>query len=176
MSRQPLFFDDREVERLIDEAANAAMHPLRRLQPNLTPELADQYAQRLREHIAALVRGDLAAVHKPPLPALVLGPDAFGDPFDLEALPLPRAGTGYAVQYLDTDTLLDRHSARFLPVRHPDLDALHESFASAYAAARAWVAANNLETNDIPLAIIPASYDLNMKRHVLIFGVVNRSP
>ena len=38
--------------------------------------------------------------------------DAFGDRFNLADLPLPRPARGYAVQMLDTDTLLDRASGQ----------------------------------------------------------------
>ena len=102
--------------------------------------------------------------------------DAFGDPFSLEDLSLPRAATGYAVQMLDTDTLLDRESGKFLPVRDPALKGLFESFDCAHAAARAWFRERNAGIDQYPLAIVPASYDYVIGRHVLIYGVLTQSP
>ncbi len=58
----------------------------------------------------------------------IFAPDAFGDRFDLAALPLPRRAEGYAVQKLDTDTLLDRETFVFLPVRSANLRGLFASF------------------------------------------------
>ena len=102
--------------------------------------------------------------------------DSFGDRFDLAALPLPRAACGYAVQMLDTDTLLDRRSGIFLPVRSPDLDGLFASFDDAFAAARRWVEANGGGPDDHRLAIVPAGYDALLQRHVLIHGVLCGQP
>ena len=68
--------------------------------------------------------------------------DAFGDRFNLADLPLPRPARGYAVQMLDTDTLLDRTSGHFLPVRSVELDGLFASFDDAFAAACRWVEAH----------------------------------
>jgi hypothetical protein len=94
---------------------------------------------------------------------------AFGDPFRLEDLPLPRQAGGYAVQYLGRDHLLDRESAVFLPVRDPRLRGLFSSFAAAERAARAWLDAQDAAP---PLAIVPAAFDGVLKRHVLIYGVL----
>ncbi len=107
---------------------------------------------------------------------MVFSDDAFGDPFDLRALPLPRPAQGYAVQMLDTDTLLDRHSGNFLPVRSGQLDALYDDFASAHSAAAAWVRQHCLEADEHRLAIVPASFDTILKRHVLIYGVLCDHP
>ena len=41
------------------------------------------------------------------MPPFQFAADAFGDRFALADLPLPRPPRGYAVQMLDTDTLLD---------------------------------------------------------------------
>ena len=102
--------------------------------------------------------------------------DAFGDHFELSALPLPRPADGYAVQRLDTDTLLDRASGRFLPVRNPELLALFASFAAAHAAATAWVLANCPNPVEHQLAIVPAGFDPVLHRHVLIYGVLCGQP
>jgi hypothetical protein len=102
--------------------------------------------------------------------------DAFGDRFALASLPLPRPPAGYAVQRLDTDTLLDRHSGRFLPVRSSELDGLFDSFDAAFAAASAWVLANCPAVSDHQLAIVPAGFDPVLERHVLIYGVLCGKP
>jgi len=104
------------------------------------------------------------------------GPDAFGDRFTLEDLPLARPGGGYAVQKLDTDTLLDQRSRVFLPIRHPQLHGLFASFDEAYSAARNWLLENALSPEECPLAIVPASFDNTLQRHVLIYGVLTREP
>lgn len=110
-----------------------------------------------------MIRNDLAA-------------DAFGDRFALEDLPLPRPPAGYAVQRLDTDTLLDRRSGTFLPVRSPALDGLYPSFDAAYAAAADWVHAHCPPPADHRLAIVPAGFDPVLERHVLIYGVLCAGP
>ncbi|MBS1159997.1 MAG: hypothetical protein H6R15_2416 [Proteobacteria bacterium] len=108
---------------------------------------------------------------RPPLAA-----DTFGDPFDLDRLPLARAAAGYAVQRLDTDTLLDRATGCFLPVRSPDLQGLFDSFDEARTAAGAWVMKNCPPPQDHRLAIVPATFDGLMKRHILIYGVLCGQP
>jgi hypothetical protein len=102
--------------------------------------------------------------------------DAFGDPFLLETLPLPRAAAGYAVQRLDTDTLLDRRTATFLPVRSGALDGLFETFGTAHAAASAWVMKHCPPPGDHHLAIVPAGFDPELQRHILIYGVLCGRP
>lgn len=177
MARPPLFLDDDAVATALDEAADAATRRLARLLPTLDSPAGEPLRQRLREHLAALLTGHPgAATPGPHLPPLILGEDAFGDRFNLEDLPLPRPGTGYAVQILDTDTLLDRASGNFLPVRAPALHALFDSFDAAYAAARAWLRQRHAGTDLPPLAIVPAHYDVEMQRHVLIYGVLTRLP
>ncbi len=111
---------------------------------------------------------------KPPM--LELHPDdplAFGDPFRLEDLPLPRPADGYAVQYLGRDQLLDQISGQFQPVRNPGAKALFPSFEAARTAARSWLKAR-LEQGQAPapLAIVPAAYDPVSERHILIYGVL----
>lgn len=105
-----------------------------------------------------------------------LSPDAFGDRFNLEDLPLARPSAGYAVQMLDTDTLLDRISGTFLPVRSPTLDGLFATFDEAYAAARLWVEGSCPTPDEHRLAIVPAGFDNMMERHVLIYGVLCAQP
>lgn len=99
--------------------------------------------------------------------------DAFGDRFQLDRLPLPRQAAGYAVQRLDTDTLLDRASGTFLPVRAAALDALFPDFDAAHAAASAWVMRHCPPPADHRLAIVPATFDTALARHVLIYGVLS---
>ncbi|MBS1145631.1 MAG: hypothetical protein H6R14_3037 [Proteobacteria bacterium] len=102
--------------------------------------------------------------------------DAFGDRFTLDDLPLPRSAAGYAVQMLDTDTLLDRITGTFLPVRSSTLDGIFDSFDAAYAAARTWVETHGKTVDDHRLAIVPASFDSVMERHILIYGVLCTQP
>ena len=103
-------------------------------------------------------------------------PDAFGDRFDITALPLPRPPAGYAVQLLDTDQLLDRATGELAPVRSPQLDPLFASFDDAYDAARRWVDSHCSDPADHHLAIVPAGYDPLLERHVLIYGVLCTRP
>lgn len=102
--------------------------------------------------------------------------DAFGDRFTLADLPLPRPPHGYAVQMLDTDTLLDRHSGTFLPVRSSALDGLFATFDDAYAAACRWVETHCAAPDEHRLAIVPAGFDNVLLRHVLIYGVLSGQP
>ncbi len=102
--------------------------------------------------------------------------DSFGDRFELDRLPLPRAASGYAVQMLATDQLLDRNSGLFLPIRSAELDGLFASFEAAYLAARTWVENYCPAPEEHRLAIVPASFDSTLKRHVLIYGVLGAHP
>ena len=102
--------------------------------------------------------------------------DAFGDRFNLADLPLPRTATGYAVQRLDSDTLLDQASGDFLAVRSPQLRGLFASFDDAHAAASRWVVSYCTTPGDHGLAIVPASFDAVLQRHVLIYGVLCGQP
>lgn len=102
--------------------------------------------------------------------------DAFGDRFDVTALPLPRTPAGYAVQRLDTDQLLDRDTGELRPVRTPQFDGLFDTFDEAYAAARKWVETHCSTPAEHHLAIVPAGYDTTLERHVLIYGVLCSSP
>ncbi|MCL2524070.1 MAG: hypothetical protein FWF20_04690 [Betaproteobacteria bacterium] len=102
--------------------------------------------------------------------------DAFGDPFSIDDLMLPRPATGYAVQMLGSDQLLDRHSGDFLPVRAPGLAALFDSFAAARQAAASWVDRHCQRADEHRLAIVPASFDSLLERHVLICGVLEEQP
>jgi hypothetical protein len=106
----------------------------------------------------------------------VFSADAFGDRFNLGDLPLPRPPAGYAVQMLDTDTLLDRTSGHLLPVRSAELDGLFASFDDAFAAACRWVEAHCSTPEDHRLAIVPAGFDEVRQRHILIYGVLRGQP
>jgi hypothetical protein len=110
------------------------------------------------------------------MPRFTFSADAFGDRFVLADLPLPRPPRGYAVQMLDSDTLLDRNSGAFLAVRSPALDGLFATFDDAYAAACQWVEAHCSRPEDHHLAIVPAGYDDVLQRHVLIYGVLCGQP
>ena len=107
---------------------------------------------------------------------LTFPPDAFGDRFELDALPLSRPPAGYAVQMLDTDRLLDRQSGDFLPVRSTALQALFESFDAAYGAAKVWAETHGAAPDEHRLAIVPAGYDAILERHILIYGVLCGHP
>jgi hypothetical protein len=107
---------------------------------------------------------------------LPLPVNAFGDPFDIRHLALRRPAGGYAVQKLDSDLLLDQLTAEFLPVRSPKLKALYSSFDDAHQAAARWLASqlNGIEHHN--LAIVPASFDELLQRHILIYGVLRSTP
>ncbi len=102
--------------------------------------------------------------------------DFFGDRFVLEALPLARQASGYAVQMLDTDHLLDKQAGEFLTMRTPKLQGLFCSFDEAHAAASCWVNKNCAAPEEHHLAIVPAYFDNELKRHVLIYGVLCGQP
>jgi len=102
--------------------------------------------------------------------------DTFGDRFDLDTLPLPRVPAGYAVQRLDTDTLLDRRTGNFLSVRSPELHCLFANFDEARAAAGTWVIKNCPPPADHRLAIVPVGFDPVLQRHILIYGVLCGHP
>ena len=110
------------------------------------------------------------------VPSLTLAPDAFGDPFQLADLPLARPASGYALQRLDTDTLLDKHSGHFLAVRNPALSGLFTSFGEAFAAGQQWMENNPSLADSHPIAIVPAHFDHQSNRHVLNYGVLTQSP
>ena len=177
---QPLFIDDPELRQALDEAARRAIERLAEVLPEIEDASAAPLRRQLRAHLAALVSGKPGTAEQPErLPHLALGDDAFGDPFAVAELPLPRpgTGTGYAVQLLDTDTLLDRRSGRFLGVRDPHLEALFDSFSEARDAAKAWLKTSwQPDGREIPLAVVPAYFDDLMGRHVLIYGVLTRTP
>lgn len=173
MARHPYFVDDEPIAAALDQAADAALRRLADTLPELATPAADAFRDRLRDHLAAMLCGRDPGLREAPL---VHGEDAFGDRFDISTLPLPRPASGYAVQRLDTDTLLDRASGRFLPVRNAALEALFASFDEARSAARAWLAGCGGTTERHPLAIVPATYDTVLGRHVLILGVLTRAP
>jgi hypothetical protein len=77
---------------------------------------------------------------------------------------------------LDTDTLLDRRSGNFLPVRSPLLDGLFDTFESAREAAASWVRSNCQPPDEHRLSIVPASFDPQLERHILIYGVLCGRP
>jgi hypothetical protein len=110
------------------------------------------------------------------MPCHSLAADAFGDRFALDALPLPRPAGGYVVQRLGSDLLLDRHSGELLPVRSAALAALFDSFDAAYAAAERWVETHCSAPEEHCLAIVPGAFDDLLKRHVLIYGVLQDHP
>ncbi len=110
------------------------------------------------------------------MPDRILPVDAFGDHFLLEELPLPRAASGYAVQLLDTDQVLDRETGRFLSVRAANLKALFDCFEDAHQAACHWAMAHCTPPMMHKLAIVPAGFDLVLHRHILIYGVLCGQP
>lgn len=110
------------------------------------------------------------------MPRLYFPDDFFGDQFTLSDLPLARQARGYAVQMLDTDTLLDRHSGNFLPMRSAQLAGLFTTFEAAHAAASHWVATACATPEEHRLAIVPAGFDDELQRHILIYGVLCGQP
>ena len=105
-----------------------------------------------------------------------LSENAFGDRFTLAELTLPRPPQGYAVQMLDTDKLLDQRSSKFLPVRSAQLAGLFTSFDEAHSAACDWVKSHCKTPDEHRLAIVPASFDDILQRHILIYGVLCGQP
>lgn len=77
---------------------------------------------------------------------------------------------------LGTDTLLDRATGDFLPVRSRGLQGLFEHFDEAFSAAQAWVEIHCEVFDEHRLAIVPAGFDSVLERHVLIYGVLNEHP
>lgn len=77
---------------------------------------------------------------------------------------------------LDTDRLLDRLSGEFLPVRSPDLNALFKEFDDAHSAAADWVRRHCPSFDCHRLAIVPASFDSALQRHIMIYGVLCDQP
>lgn len=110
------------------------------------------------------------------MPYFQIPADAFGDRFDLDKLPLARPAAGYAVQMLDTDTLLDKISGNFLSIRTPTLQGLFTSFDEAHSAAQTWIETHCSIPNEHSLAIVPVSFDNRLERHVLIYGVLCGQP
>lgn len=110
------------------------------------------------------------------MPSFQFATNAFGDRFDIDLLPLARPSAGYAIQMLDTDTLLDRASGSFLAVRSPRLQGLFESFDEAYLAACQWVEIHCATPDEHALAIVPAGFDSVLERHILIYGVLCKRP
>ena len=102
--------------------------------------------------------------------------DAFGDPFEINVLPLPRPAVGYGVQRLDTDTLLDPRQGRLVPVREAGLACRFARFDEAHAAAAAWLQTRETGADDHHLAIVPLGSDTFLERHVLIYGVLCGQP
>jgi hypothetical protein len=102
--------------------------------------------------------------------------DFFGDHFRLDDLPLPRQARGYAVQMLDTDTLLDSATGEFMTMRDQQLHGLFASFAAAHGAASRWVRAHCPTPEEHRLAIVPAGFDDELQRHILIYGVLRGQP
>lgn len=102
--------------------------------------------------------------------------DAFGDPFRIEDLPLPRPAVGYGVQWLGTDTLLDRTQQCFLPIRTPQLSPVFADFAQAHAAASRWLESRPETSALPPLSIVPLAFDALLERHVLVYGVLCDKP
>jgi len=101
--------------------------------------------------------------------------DTFGDRFSLESLTLPRKARGYAVQRLDTDQLLDATGA-LAPIRNHGFDSLFASFDAAHAAASTWLEHAGIGAENNPLAIVPAGFDDELQRPILIYGVLRGQP
>lgn len=176
MARYPLFIDDPTVSQILDEAGRKALSVFLAHLPDLTDTEKKRLAADLETLLGLALTGDPPPEDRPLGLSLIHGRHAFGDPFQVEHLPLPRAGTGYGVQYLGTDTLLDRKNGVFLAVRDPGLQAIHATFESARCAAQAWLVAHKATTESHPLAVVPLRYDERLERHILIYGVLTETP
>lgn len=177
MAKHPLFIEDSAVSTALEHACALATQRLVTIVPELAGQEGELFREQLLAHLSAMVTGHPGASPiAPALPQWIHGADAFGDAFDLDTLPLPRQGSGYAVQRLNTDTLLDRQTGDFLPVREPLLEGLYPSFEAARSAAAAWLKARNSTADREPLAIVPAYFDDILQRHVLIYGVLTAEP
>lgn len=102
--------------------------------------------------------------------------DAFGDPYTLEQLTLPRPATGFAVQKLGLDQVLDPATGQFRPLRKASIHAVFGQFETAHAAASGWLRAQAFTPPEAGLAIVPAAFDEAMQRPVLILGVLETDP
>ncbi|MEY2632911.1 MAG: hypothetical protein RIR00_1565 [Pseudomonadota bacterium] len=179
MARLPHFIDDPDIQNLLDRATQTCLATLQNGLHEVSESDLATWRPHLQQHLSQLLCGNPAATTAPPLPpvpALIHRLEDLGQPFDLHSLPLPRPAQGYAVQRLDTDTLLDRHQLQFLTVRDPQLDALFPSHREAAEAARQWLLREQRTTDDEHLAIVPAAHDPEFRRHVLIFGVLTSQP
>lgn len=167
---RPLFIDDPTLADALDRATSSALEKLAEALPGLNGETALRVRNALRAELVEILTGHRG------LNPLAFGEDAFGHAFNLEDLPLPRAACGYGVQRLDTDTLLDRRTGQFRPVREPEVDACFTSFDEARSAARAWVREHVPLIEDPSLAIVPLGFDPLLGRPILIFGVLPSAP
>lgn len=77
---------------------------------------------------------------------------------------------------LGTDTLLDRLTDNFLPVRSRCAAGALRTFREAFSAAQFWVENHCEIFDEHRLAIVPANFDKLLERHVLIYGVLNEHP
>jgi hypothetical protein len=77
---------------------------------------------------------------------------------------------------LGTDKLIDQVTGDFLPIRSVALKGLFDNFDAAHAVAQAWVEKHCPNPDDHHLAIVPATYDPVLQRHVLIYGVLCTQP
>lgn len=107
---------------------------------------------------------------------MMLPDDAFGDPFLLDQLPLPRPAAGYAVQKLGEDQVLDAATGEFKTLRTPGIRALFPSHADAHKAAADWLSRHGMGPDQADLAIVPAGFDADMGRPILILGVLEPHP
>jgi hypothetical protein len=91
-----------------------------------------------------------------------------GTPFELQQLILPRKASGYAVQWLGTDRILDRNSTKFSPIREAGISNIFSHFSEATKAGQQWLSTHP----ETPIAIVPVTFDDLFERWVLILGVI----
>lgn len=91
-----------------------------------------------------------------------------GDYFNLENLVLPRPASGYGVQHLGTDQILDHQGTHLRPIRQAEITSNFPSFETAQIAGKQYL----LRHPEVPLAIVPLAYDPTFQRLVLINGVI----
>lgn len=91
-----------------------------------------------------------------------------GDCFNLEDLVLPRPASGYGVQLLGTDQIIDQQGMLLRPIRQAETTSRFSSFEDAQIAGEHYLQ----QHPETPLAIVPLAYDPVFQRLILIQGVI----
>lgn len=169
MANSPYFHDDKYIQATLSALCERWLADIRTSLPERRINEDEQMYLRtaLRQQMSDLL---FNSGHH-----LIHGPCAFGDPFALHELDLPRQAVGYGLQQLGSDQVLDRNTGNLRSIRTPKLHPVFSSFSEAYTAGKTWVK-NNHEISDIQLAIVPLGFDPELERHVLIYGVLQADP